>query len=210
MNDDEVLNAVKQTLSDVQMDRPVEAIEERGRTRRRNRNLFGAVAGGGLAAVAALAVAFSGGQSGTTTPTTTQPLADGGTATSAPAMETVGFTLAKATDGSVKVTLDPKKLLDPTVLEKALAGAGIPAVVKSGVLCEPKGAELPESDKVFQVKQVLTGGSSRYDLVINPTVMPKGSEVYFSVFSVTGSGDFNKFGKSLVTKGAPMNCRKIG
>lgn len=56
MNDDEVLDAVKQTLSDVRMDRPVEAIERRGRTRRRNRTLIGAAAGGGLAAVAALVV----------------------------------------------------------------------------------------------------------------------------------------------------------
>lgn len=56
MNDDEVWDAVKQTLSDVQMDRPVEAIERRGRERRRNRTLIGVAAGGGLAAVAALAL----------------------------------------------------------------------------------------------------------------------------------------------------------
>lgn len=59
MNDDEVWDAVKQTLSDVQMDRPVEAIEERGRARRRKRRLFGVAASGGLAAVAALALAVS-------------------------------------------------------------------------------------------------------------------------------------------------------
>ncbi|MEV6303914.1 hypothetical protein AB0M02_31235 [Actinoplanes sp. NPDC051861] len=209
MNDDEVLNAVKQTLSDVQMDRPVEAIEERGRARRRNRNLFGAVAGGGLAAVAALAVAFSGGQPGAA-PVTDQPLAGGGTATTAPAMETVGFTLAKETNGSVKVALDPKKLLDPTALEKALDSAGIPAVIKTGVLCEPEGRELPESDEVFHVKRVEEAGSSRYDLVINTSAMPENSEVHFSVFAVHKGEDFNKFGKYLVAKGAPMNCRTIG
>ncbi|MBQ1023915.1 hypothetical protein [Micromonospora sp. C95] len=58
MDDDEVWDAVKQTLSDVQMDRPVEAIEQRGRARRRNRNLLGLAAGGGVAAVAALALAL--------------------------------------------------------------------------------------------------------------------------------------------------------
>lgn len=210
MNDDEVLNAVKQTLSDVQMDRPVEAIEERGRARRRNRNLFGAVAGGGLAAVAALAVAFSGGQSGTT-PATNQPLAEGGaTTTTAPAMETVGFTLATQADGAVKVSLDPAKLLNPAGLEKALAAAGVPAVVKKGELCEPKGAELPETDEVFSVKQVVTGGNSRYDLIIDAAAMPKGSEVYFSVFAIEKGGDYAKFGKALVSKGAAMSCRTIG
>lgn len=56
MNDDEVWDAMKQTLSGVQMDRPVEEIEQRGRARRRNRKLVGAAAGGGLAAVAAFAL----------------------------------------------------------------------------------------------------------------------------------------------------------
>ncbi|MDG4832318.1 hypothetical protein O7627_23850 [Solwaraspora sp. WMMD1047] len=56
MNDDEVWNAVKQTLSDVRMDRPVEAIEQRGRARRRRRRVVGLAAGGGVAAVAALAL----------------------------------------------------------------------------------------------------------------------------------------------------------
>ncbi|GIJ11878.1 hypothetical protein ACFFMR_16390 [Micromonospora andamanensis] len=58
MNDDEVWDAVKQTLSDVQMDRPVEAIEQRGRARRRRRQSLGLAAGGGVAAVAALALAL--------------------------------------------------------------------------------------------------------------------------------------------------------
>jgi hypothetical protein len=57
MEDDEVLDAVKKTLASVQMDRPVEAIEQRGRARRRNRGVLGVVAGGGLAIVAALALA---------------------------------------------------------------------------------------------------------------------------------------------------------
>ncbi|MEV4350102.1 hypothetical protein AB0J83_37060 [Actinoplanes sp. NPDC049596] len=210
MNDDEVLDAVKQTLSDVQMDRSVEAIEERGRARRRNRKLTGAVAGGGLAVVAAAALAFAGGQSGTT-PDTNQPLADGGTASSAPAMETVGYTLAKATDGSVKVSLDPKKLVNPGALEKALDSAGIPAVVKTGALCKPSGAELPQSDQVFQVKQVAgADGSAQYNLVIKPAAMPKNSEVYFSVFAIRKGMNFNKFAKYLVTKGTSMNCQSIG
>nr|MDT0658899.1 hypothetical protein [Micromonospora sp. DSM 115978] len=56
MNDDEVWDAVKQTLSGVRMDRPVEAIEQRGRARRRRRRVLGVAAGGGVAAVAALAL----------------------------------------------------------------------------------------------------------------------------------------------------------
>lgn len=207
MNDDEVLNAVKRTLSDVQMDRPVEAIEQRGRTRRRNRNLFGAVAGGGLAAVAALALALPmiSGESGTA-PADDTPVAAG----TLPAMEPAAFSVAKQTDGSVKLTLDYRKILDPAALEKALAGAGIPAVVKAGVLCTPKGEQLPEAKDVFRIERVEEADGPRFDLVISPAKMPKGSIVYFSVFAVHKGGEYAKAAQYLVPKNAPMNCRSIG
>lgn len=214
MNDDEVLSAVRNTLSDVQMDRPVEAIEERGRTRRRNRNLTGVVAGGGLAVAAALALVLpTVFHKAGAAPATSEPLAGGGAApVSAPAMEPAAFTLATQADGSVKLTLKPNKLLNPAALEKALAGAGIPAVVKAGVLCEPKGATLPEAKEVFGVETTKgTGaGSPEYDLVIKAAKMPKNSEIYFSVFALQKGEGYAKFGKFLVTKGAPMACRTIG
>lgn len=213
MNDDEVLSAVKNTLSDVQMDRPVEAIEDRGRARRRNRNLTGAVAGGGLVVAAALAVILPmSSHQPATTPAASGPLTGGGATASAPAMEPAAFTVAAQRDGSVKLTLKPNKLLDPSALEKALAGAGIPAVVKAGVLCKPKGAELPEAKEVFGVETTIgTGaGSPEYDLVIKAAKMPKNSEVYFSVFAIQKGQGYAKFGKFLVTNGAPMACRTIG
>jgi hypothetical protein len=213
MNDDEVLSAVKNTLSDVQMDRPVEAIEERGRARRRNRTLTGAVVGGGLAVAAALAVVLpmASHQSGTTT-TASEPLVGSGATVNAPAMAPAAFTLVKQANGSVKLTLNPKKLLDPAALEKALAGAGIPAVVKSGVLCKPKGTELPEAKEVFGIDKTAgtSEGSPEYHLVINAAKMPDNSEAYFSVFAIQKGDDYNKFSKFLVTKGAPMACRSIG
>lgn len=86
MNDDEVWNAVKQTLSDVQMDRPVEAIEQRGRARRRNRALFGVAAGGGLAAVTALALVLPMATQSGGTPAEPGSQA-AGTGTAAPAPE---------------------------------------------------------------------------------------------------------------------------
>ncbi|MFV2104494.1 hypothetical protein [Micromonospora sp. LOL_024] len=95
MNDDEVWDAVKQTLSDVQMDRPVEAIEQRGRARRRNRHVFGLAAGGGVAAVAALALALpmATGSSGTA-PAPTGPDNQAGAASPAPAGNTKLVSLA--------------------------------------------------------------------------------------------------------------------
>ena len=85
MNDDEVWDAVKQTLSDVQMDRPVEAIEQRGRARRRKRHVFGVAAGGGVAVVAALALALPMAAGSGPAPTPTGPDYQAGAASPAPA-----------------------------------------------------------------------------------------------------------------------------
>ncbi|BCJ68551.1 hypothetical protein [Polymorphospora rubra] len=85
MNDDEVWDAVKQTLSDVRMDRPVEAIEQRGRARRRKRHVFGVAAGGGVAAVAALALALPMATGSGTASAPTGPDNQAGSASTAPA-----------------------------------------------------------------------------------------------------------------------------
>src|SRR3954451_15972643 len=128
MIDDDVLDVMRKTLSDVRMDRPVEAIVQRGRVLRRNRGLLGVVAGGGLAAVAALALALVSQQSGTA-PAGSGPPAGGSTAGGTPAMEQAAFTVVKQTDGSVELTLAYVKILNPEALQKALTDAGIPAVV---------------------------------------------------------------------------------
>jgi hypothetical protein len=211
MNDDEVLDAVKKTLSDVRMDRPLEAIERRGQVRRRNRR-FGLVAGGALAAVAALALAVPlANQASGPSPAGGGRAGGEGPAGASTELKPEAFTLVKQADSTVKLSLNPKQLMDPDALQKALAAADIPAVVKAGVLCTPTGAELPESKQVFAVeKSSETDGSPRYELVIAPAKMPKGSVVYFSVFPVRKGEDNAKFAKHLVTKDAPMNCRAIG
>ncbi|BCJ51278.1 hypothetical protein Asp14428_27530 [Actinoplanes sp. NBRC 14428] len=201
MDDDEVLAVVKRALSDVRMDRPVEAIERRGRARRRNRAM---VAGGALAAVGALALAapmaFGDSAPG---PSGTAPQAAGG-------QEPVAFKLVNQTDGSVRLTLDYRKLLNPAALEKALDGAGIAAVVKDGVYCSPRKEQLPEAKQVFGTERAVTKDGSQIDLVIRPAKMPAGSVAYFSVFP-TDKGEGNtKFAKFLVPKGAAMDCRTIG
>ncbi|MFI5912815.1 hypothetical protein [Dactylosporangium sp. NPDC051541] len=205
MTDDEVFDAVKKTLADVRMDRPVAAIEERGRQRRRNRGLLGVAAGVGLAAVAGVAVAIPL-LSHDDPPATAGPATgpSGVQSTEAPA-----FTLVANADGSVRLTLDYKKILDPPTLEKALAGAGIPAVVKADVLCTPQGQELPETKQVFAVKKVVEDEGSRYDLVITPSKMPAGSVVYFSVFPVHKGEGYAKAAQFLVPKDAQMNCRTV-
>lgn len=199
MNDDEVFDAVKQTLSDVQMDRPIEAIEQRGRARRRNRRLFGVVAGGGLAAAAALALAL---------PMASNQLGDSTTTGGTTAMKPAGFTVVTQPDGSVNLTLEPKHVLNPDALQKELAAAGIPAAVKVGELCRPRGEELPQADQVLKVKYVTDSGG-RTDLVIVPSKMPENSRIYFSVFAVTPGDGLAKAAQFLVSNDDPMNCTPI-
>jgi hypothetical protein len=210
MNDDEVFEAVKKTLSDVQMDRPVEAIEQRGRARKRNRGVFAAVAGGALAATAALALTLPGGShhDGATTAAGANA---GSKGTTAPVMRDAAFTLAKRADGSTELTLDPNQVLNPDALQKALSAAGIASVVKSGVLCTPKGDQLPQAKEVFSLKNATEkNGDTEIDLVIASDKMPAGSVVYFSVFPIRKGDSFDKVGYFLVEKNAAMNCRTIG
>jgi hypothetical protein len=197
MSDEEVLDAVKQTLSGVRMDRPIEAIERRGRARRRKRNLFGLAAGGGAAAVAALALAM--------------PMAaqQPGPTTAAP--QPAPFTLVKMSDSTVKLTLHYEQILDPTALDKALGDAGIPAVVKVNALCVPKGKQLPGANQVAWTERVdwPDGSPKEYTLVIAPDKMPKNSRIYFSVFAVRPGGGFAKAAHFLVSKNDPMICRRV-
>ena len=210
MHDDEVLNAVRQTLSGVQMDRPVEEIEHRGRTRRRHRRLLGAAAAGGLAVVVALALALpSAGWRPGGGPAT------GGTGGSATAMQPVAFTVTRQSDSSVKLTLNLRQLFDPVALQQALAEAGVPAVVRAGVQCTPQTAELPEAGDVYRFERVTEpdGVSSRFSMVITASKMPQGRLLYFSVVTTGDDATHTKAGKVgvfLVSGEDPMHCRPGG
>ncbi|RKN23966.1 hypothetical protein D7147_02825 [Micromonospora musae] len=206
MNEDEVLDAVKQTLSDVRMERPVEAIQQRGRERRRNRKLFGVAAGGGLAAVVALALALpTAAAQPDATPTDTGPVAGSSGTT---AMEPAAFTLARQADSTVKLTLNYRQLLDPAALKSALADAGVPAEVKTHAICTPEGKELPQADQVYSNKRVNwpDGSPKQYDMVIAPAKMPKNSRLYFSVFSIRPGEEYAKIANYLVSNDDPMKC----
>lgn len=211
MNDEEVLNAMRKTLSDVRMDRPVEAIEGRGRARRRNRGLLAAAAGGALAAVGAFALMVPLGSSNAGSAPAGDTEAAGTAA--APAMEEVAFSVNKQTNGSVRLTLKSKLVINPEKLEKALAEAGVPAVVKAGELCTPKGDQLPQIKKVVGFEPTkgvdedgVSGGSN---WVISPAKMPEGSVLYFSAFPIRQGGDYAKVGLFLVEKDAAMYCRSV-
>lgn len=141
---DEILESVREGFAPVHMDRPLEAIEARGHAYRRNRRLTG-LTGMGLAVGLGVALVL---------PTTDlgghrdDNVAETGVSTPQPGqrMEHVSFTLTSAADGRVTVTFK-EAAADPKALEKALADAGIPAVIRVNEWCESGLAPTPRSDR---------------------------------------------------------------
>jgi len=206
MNDDDVLDAMKQTVSPVQLDRPVEEILRRGRARRRNRTAAG-LAGAGLAAVAALALAVPTASSQPAKDAAGQAATPPASVASTPAkMVPVGWTLSKASDTQVKLVLNGEQTLDPDALQRALDETGIHAVIKTRVLCTPKNAELPEANAVY--RSAVEPPDYQYAFIITPAKMPEGSRLYFSIFNPLGGEKLAKVAVALVSNDDPMICKQ--
>jgi len=192
---------MKLAVSEVRMDRPVEDIMRRGSARRRNRTAFG-VAGGGLAVAAALAIALPMASS---PQPATAPAADAASTAGPVAMVPAGWTLDKLADNKVKLIMTGEQVTTPDILQSALADAGIHAAVKVGVHCTPKGAELPQADKVYRTE--VLPPDYKFAFIITPKAMPENSRLYFSLFNPRGGQKPVKFDVFLVSNDAPMNCR---
>jgi hypothetical protein len=115
MNDTDVLNAVRDSLSRVSLTNPpdVEAIMVRGRARRRRRLIPGvtgtvAVAAGAAFAVTALAPA-------------------GHQASRPPTVQLAAWSVTRLADGHISVTV--RELRDPAGLQSTLRADGVPASV---------------------------------------------------------------------------------
>ncbi|HEY5355393.1 MAG TPA: hypothetical protein VIK57_23365 [Streptosporangiaceae bacterium] len=100
---------------------PLAAITDRGRVHRRRRRAgFAGLGVSGAAAVIALALGLTGVFG-------TAPAAGTGT------VQTAAFTLTSYTNGTVSLKLS--QLFDPAALQRALAQAGIRALVKNDMYC---------------------------------------------------------------------------
>ncbi len=177
MNDNEMLNAmrssltgVKDSLCDVRMDRPAAAITARARGRRLRRGL--SVAGAGGAALGTtLALVLSGGA-----------LPAGGTAAGHPVHVSLdGFTVNTSANGLVDVTVS--ELKHPAVLRRVLAEAGIPAIINVGKVCMG-GRSLPQLRQVIVNQQSTTAGVV---FVLNPAAIPAGAKLDLSFSASTSS-----------------------
>jgi hypothetical protein len=193
MNDDETLATlrsslagVKESLTDVHLDRSADAIRARARGRRVRRGLAGAGTGG-LALGVGLALAVGG-----------------GSGAGAPSVHVNLDAWSVNTQPNGLVYVDVRELVNPVLLRQTLARAGVPAIVTFGEFCT--GAPGGDAGNLQQVLgKTALGGEPK--LTINPAAIPAGSELSIGIVSVSKQGlpglD-TSFG--LVKEGARLTC----
>jgi hypothetical protein len=192
MNDDDMLAAtrsyltgIKDSLSDVHMDRPAEAIIARARGRRLRRSLP-ALGGGGLALGIALTISLSG-----------SPAAAHGVH-----VNLTAWSVNTTSAGQVDVTI--RQLKDPARLSRTLADAGVPVKLTFGRVCTPTSGDLPQLAKVVHKL-----ASPRGDVLlkINPAAMPDGAELVIGIGHLRlGSQHGRAAAFGLVKAGSSLNC----
>jgi hypothetical protein len=160
---DDVLVQVRDSLSGAQMDMPVTAILARSRSRQRRR--LARLSTAGVAAAGVLVLGLTGVfSSGSHAPSR-----------AAGTIRTAAFTLVSNADGTDTLTVTQGQLLNPRALQQALTKGGIPAVVQTGILCSSSPA--PPNNGVIRPQEP---GQPNTQWVINPAVMPTGTELSFT------------------------------
>jgi hypothetical protein len=193
MNDEEMLvtlrsslTMVKESLTDVHLDRSADAIWARARGRRLRRGLAGAGAGS-MALGVGLALAVGGGS---------------GTSARSVHVNLDAWSVNTLSSGLVYV--DVRALRDPVLLRQTLAKAGVPAIVTFGQFCTEA-----SDDAAGNLQQILgkaaPGGEPK--LTINPVAIPAGSELSIGIVSVsTESANELQASLALVTEGSRLTC----
>lgn len=200
MNDDEMLatmrsslTGVTESMTDVNLDRPVSTIQARARGRRVRRGLAGASAGGlalgiGLALAAGVGSPAGGGSPG-------------------PGARPVHVNLdawSVNTLSSGLVYVDVRELQNPALLRRTLAEAGVPAIVTFGEFCiGPNGGGTENLVRVIGK----TGADSEARLTIDPAEIPHGSELSIGIVTASKNGAEgleSSFG--VVNSGAKLTC----
>ena len=185
MNDDDILGQVRESLSGIHMDTPVEAIMGRAHARRRHQ--LSAVAAVGAASGVALTVGlFVADQSGRVAPS----VGRGGP-------QLAAFSVTSGPDGASTLTLrkGAQYRLDPDALRQALAQHGIPAVVSVGKMCDSN----PEAEGLDQVISSRRLADGSVFTTFSPGALPSGAEISIGYFPTR-----TEF--ALIEDGAPLTC----
>ena len=204
----EVLDALRGSLDGVTMGTPVEDIVAAGRTRLHRRRLVGAA----TAVVAATGVAFG-------VATYANPSAAPPAAPDSPLrIQTVAYTVARNTDGTVEVTWDKRRYFDDRDgLQAALHQAGFPVVIKVGEFCtgpnddatlDPSGTG-PGVESVVKAESEADG---KVTFVFVPSAMPAGKQLFIGYLSpaqlaVTQGAPGSV--ERLISTGVPLSCTTV-
>ena len=175
MRDEDVLNAVSDGLSGLDMQRPAEEIVAAGNARRRRRAGVVTMAAVALAGLAVGVPSLAGSGPGAT-PTAQRPAAT-------TPVHPAAFSLVSNPNGTVALTLSRKQLADPDALRKALADAGVRAkVTTDGTMCNsipaPHNMEAVFPSTKQQPDDIVT--------VIDPAAMKPGSLVVIQLVEPDG------------------------
>jgi len=164
MNDDQLITAVKESVTGVHMHVPTEQIVSRSRAVRARRRIPGLAAAVAVVAGAAVAV--------------TALLPASHQASHQPSVQLAAWTVAKEADGTVSVTI--RELHDPAGLQRTLRADGVPASVTFfGQLprtCQRYPAGTALINRVFTTRH-----AGRFPvMVIHPSALPGGAGVEIS------------------------------
>jgi hypothetical protein len=192
MNEDDMLAAtrrsltsIKESLSDVHMDQPPEAIIARARGRRLRRGLP-ALGGGALALGIGLAFSLSG-----------SPAAAHGVH-----VNLAAWSVNTTSAGQVNVTI--RQLKDPARLSHTLADAGVAVKLTSGPVCAPPSGDLAALPRVVRK---LPSPDGDVVIRINPAAMPAGAELVIGIGHLSmGSGHGRSAAFGLIKAGTTLDC----
>jgi hypothetical protein len=190
MND--VQDGVKASMAGVHMRTPVEEIVAAGRSRRLRRRAGGLVAGAVVAGVAVMALLPS-------TPTQTAPSV---TASAAGPVHVhlAAFSVDTNPDGTVTM-LTKAQTLDPATLQRALAQAGIPAIIKVGGFCDSTQKQRG-LDAVVHAERRPDGTVM---LIFTPSAMPRGTELSIGIHKPASPGKLGA-AYALIRTGSQLKC----
>jgi hypothetical protein len=189
MNDDTTLSVVRDCLSQARdclsgehMDTPASAIIAGARRRRVRRGLSVAAAG---CATAGLAVILA----------VTLALPSGNQARAVHVHLAAAWSVDTNSNGTVTITV--RQLTHAAQLERALAQAGVPAVVTPGEMC----LNTQNQDALLRTRALRSGHRG---VVVTPSAIPAGTKLLFSL--IYSQGKVVGFGWGLVHNGAPLHC----
>jgi len=196
MNDDDVLAAmrctltrVKDSLTDVHMDKPPYAIMAQARGRRMRRTMP-AVGAGGAALGIGLALALSG------SPPTARSVH----------VNLDAWSVNTTSSGKIDVTI--RQLRDPAGLSRTLANAGVPVKLTFGRVCTSESASM---ERELEAALHKLPGRGEVMLVINPAAIPAGSELVIGIGALSDGhkqGPVAAFG--LMKVGSQLHCQAAG